>query len=324
MRPNFLNDNENRAYPLLADRPATMTRSDAVDVELPTDVLVDYQALIGLHAAWRAGVDTVYLKSVHRQDDDTFWFEFETTAPGLAGYAVFVPRHLDGPEYEATRHDASSRVAESSIGGYTWGACGDDLIWLLGLTTGRMDSLADVLPQGMTLTAADNLLPLEQAPVQDLAQSYVASVNCANRNRTHVTAPLGCTALAPRDYADGDYIEHQLCLKGDLKIVPGYNCSLRQNAQDNSLTIAAGEGAGEGVPCGEIPLYPSETPDAGSILLSGGPACNEVVSSVNGVSGAHLRIDAAGGVTVAVATDPNTIVVSFDLNNITACETGSL
>ena len=75
-----------------------------------------------------------------------------------------------------------------------------------------------------------------------------------------------------------------------------------QNAFDNSITITPRVGAGEGQPCDEVPLTAAETAPAGSTLLSGGPTCNEVIRTINGIPGPHYTILAGTGVTVAADT----------------------
>jgi hypothetical protein len=166
----------------------------------------------------------------------------------------------------------------------------------------------------------DTQLLLEPALTQNLTAGYVRSLNLANFDRTRATAPAGFlqSSLSLETTA---LLVNQMCLTGDLVLEAGYNISLQQIDRTSSLLISAVQGAGAGEPCNEVPLTATETPPAGSQLLSGGPACNEVFSSVGGVSASVLRLLSGSGVTIKTdATMPNTLSVVFDLHDLAACK----
>ena len=90
---------------------------------------------------------------------------------------------------------------------------------------------------------------------------------------------------------------------------------------DHSLTFTAAQAAGAGTPCGEVPLYIDEPDPPGSTLLSGGPACDEIISSINGLSSSTINLVAGMGTVISPdeTGDPNTLNVSFDYHDMTVC-----
>ncbi len=110
------------------------------------------------------------------------------------------------------------------------------------------------------------------------------------------------------------------CLDGDLRVKEGFNISVRQEDNTNSLIIGAAIGAGAGLACSEIPLYAGEVPPNGSGVLTGGPKCNEVVKTINGVGGPTLQLLAGRGVRITASLDdPHEIVVSLAENDLAIC-----
>lgn len=317
---NFLSDNENRNYPFRADAIATMTRTDAVAVVLPTEAVVEFLGIAGLDSGWIAGVSAVYLHGVRRAADGSFAFEFRATAAGLLGVALTFTRPANATEFMTTAADAvliaSGSLGTASLGGY----CGNDLLWTGRLTTGRMEALAAILAPGQAMYATDGQLVVRDAATQDTASSYVRSINLANAARNVATAPTGCPAAPTPEYPPGTPVVNATCLIGALSLVEGFNTTILQNNRTNTLTVVAGVGGGAGMPCNEVPLYPSEVPPVGSSLLSGGLTCGDVVSSVNGISTAALRIIQGIGMTVTPSpVIPNTLVIAVGAGDLLAC-----
>ncbi len=318
-RPNFFADNENRAYPLIPDPAALMSVDGGAEHALPTSAIVDFHCVLGLDTGWLEGVDSVYLHAVKRRDDGTFAFEFRATAGGLAGYSVTFLRDASDPEFTTSVADAVVEAGGSLAGDSYDGPCGDDFLWEADLTTGRMDDLAAILAPGEGLYAGDGDFPVEAALVQDLARTYVRAVNLANVNRTHATPPGGCDGGEPASPDTAVLVNHA-CIRGRVVLRQGFNCAMRQNDVANSLTIAAAVGAGAGVPCEEVPLNGDDVPPEGSTLLSGGPSCDEVVSSLNGLSASVVRL--VPGTGVDIDKDPtrsSTLVVAFSLRDLVTC-----
>jgi hypothetical protein len=304
--PGFYDDNEGRSYPLVPFSgvpPGTPT-----DFPLPLDTLVDFGCLVGLDAEFEEAQHTVYLYEITRVDN-IFTFEFRSDAPGLVGYVLVFSRDLADPEY-ATDYAVATPLAGSPPP--------QPPLWEGFLATGPMDSLAAVLPADGVLTASVGP-QVEPALIQNLGLSYLRTINLANQDRTHVSPPAGCPGSGVPDPAP-DYIVNATGLAGDLRFEEGYNISIRQSTQNNALTFLAMQAAGAGTPCEEVPLYAGEaSPDGGS-LLSGGPACDEVVGSINGLTASVIRLVPDLGTKITPSLDdPNTLVVDFDLNNMTVC-----
>ena len=120
--------------------------------------------------------------------------------------------------------------------------------------------------------------------------------------------------------ADPEYIVYVRGLVGDLRFKEGYNVAIRQNDRDNSLTFLASQGAGAGTANCEVPVYPDEQPPAGSKLLTGGPACEEVISSINGLSASVIQLVADLGTSIYPSPlYANTLVVDFNRHNMPVC-----
>jgi hypothetical protein len=315
----FLNANEGRAYPLQDVTPRTLTGGSGA-VSLPDDAIVDFRCIVGLDATWGEDTDSVYLHSIAREFDGTLVFDFRATAYGLQGLALRFTRSPTALEFAVETVDAVEVVDGSSYGGIGPGTCGDALLWTGTLVTGRLAALQALVPVNTSVTAADAALPLEPALVQNLARTYVRSVNLANINRVHAAAPAGCPTIPSSLYPIGAAIVTVTCISGDVIFRAGYNCDITQTAATNALTIGAGVGSGLGEPCNEVPLYPGEAPPAGSTLLSGGPACTEVITSVNGIVAANLQLVAGDGMQITTsATAPHTLVVGVAPGTLAAC-----
>jgi hypothetical protein len=93
----------------------------------------------------------------------------------------------------------------------------------------------------------------------------------------------------------------------------GYNTNLKQNDRDNAIVFNANVGAGDGQPCGEIPLFSGETGSPDSGLLSGGTACGETIQTINGVSRSNFTIQAGTGVQIESVPNENKLVIDINL-----------
>ena len=260
----------------------------------------------------------MYLHQITRTGT-TFTFDFRSDAPGLLEYALVFSRTLGDPEY------ATDYVAAAPLDGAQGSPEAPGLLWEGFLVTGPLDSLAAALPADGALAATTGP-QVEPALIQNLGRSYVRSINLANQDRTRATPPADCPGAGAPE-GDLPYIVSATGLTGDLRFVEGYNLALRQNALDNSLTFSSIQGAGAGEPCntpetphGEVPLYPGEQPPAGSILLSGGPTCDEAINSINGLTASVIRLIPGLGTQIAPApNDQNTLIVDLSGHNMTVC-----
>jgi hypothetical protein len=325
-RPGFLNDNEARAYPLVPVVPDMYIGGAPIfPVRLPHSALVDFGCVVGIDAEFDDRVHSVYLYSVSRAGA-IFRFEFRSDAPGLAGYTLRFERTRVDPEFACEEAEAVT-IAGSS--GPT-GPCParDDPLWEGFLVTGMLDDLAAFFgPTDGGIIAGNDRPRVEPALIQNLARGYVRTLNLANEDRTRAAAPPDCPADSSESLGDPVAFDHQYrtivnaeCLLGPQVLREGYSCVIRQNPRDNSLTIAAALAAGAGQPCAEVPLADRERPPRDSKLLTGGPACDELVTGINGLTGGVLRLVPLQGVRIVAADDvPNRLIVDVDLHDLTIC-----
>lgn len=295
--PGFYHENRNRAYPLV---PGT---------GVPDGLLVDVGFLAGPGSGFEDGVHAVYLAKVARSGG-TVVYEFRSTAPGLVGVPLAFARSLSGGDLETSFSDTGQAgFSDSSLSdSFTGGECSEPL-WSGFVVTGDPAAAAALLPaDGSVLFSA----PVEPALVQNLAGTLVTRLALANDDRTRSAAPDGCPPVV-YPYPTGVVYVHADCLVGPVVVRAGYNAVVRQNTGDNAVTVAAYVGAGEGEPCGTVPLFPGESPPAGSDLVEGGPRCNQTLRSVNGVGGPLLTIAAGPGVTVTGVPEDNRLIVDVGL-----------
>jgi hypothetical protein len=321
-RPGWLNDNESRSYPLVPRGPLMLR--GVLPVGLPYSALVDFGCVVGPDAGFDGRTHPIYLQSVARAGG-RFVFAFRCDAPGLAGVSLRFPRDVSDGEFATGESEATADVPPGAVEPCV--AIRDDPLWEGFLTTGLLDDLAAVLPDGEVLVAGAVPPTVEPALVQDLSRGYVRTLNLANEDRTRARAPAGCPEASSEALGGPVDDAHQYraivnreCLSGPLTVREGYNCTIRQSARENSLTISAALAGGAGEPCVEVPLAGTEAPPAASTLLTGGPACSEVVNSINGLTGGVIHLVPRNGVRIEPSTTaPNTLVVDFDLRDLTVC-----
>lgn len=311
----FLNDNANRHYPFVDEGPLDMVYSGGGSLELPQDAVVEFVAIAGLDAGFLEDDHRIYLHEVLRQGD-RFYFTFRGTSPGLLGLDLVFCRESGDPEFGTDVVRLQLTDAPSSLSSSLAPGCDRDFLLEAWLTTGRLDALAVLLADGESLRRADGSIWIEPAQIQSLHTGFLRAVNLANKDRTKVQPPEGCGSLP----GPGGYIAETVCIAGDIRWKPGYNCAIRQSAVDNSITIIGNVGGGEGEPCEEVALHEGETPPDGGKLLTGGPACDEVVKTINGVPGPVVRFMDGLGVRVRASdTAPHTLVVDINLHGLAIC-----
>jgi len=303
----FYSANEHRAYPLV-DAP--------LGVPLPEEVLVDFGVVMGIRAGFDDQAHKVWLHRVARSGT-TYTFEFRSDAPACRGRALVFTRDLSDPEYATTferDEEASGSYSSSSEGG-----CVDDPLMEGFLVTGLLERLPALLADGEEWADHGALSEVEPATVQNLARTFVRAVNLGNKRRTLVDDPAGCSSVPAG--AEGGHVDVQArCLTGRLQMKEGYNCSIRVNRVDNSITISGQVGAGEGEACEEVKAYPAEENQPGSNLLTGGPKCSEVIKTINGVGGRVITLKPGDGVRIDPDPDlPHTLVIEADLHGMALC-----
>jgi len=292
-RAGFYNDNEYREYPFVF-------KSLYAGPELPTAAIVDCGFIMGLDSGFDETQHYVYLASM-RKTATAIIFEFLTTAPGAASFPLFFPRAL-------TEDDWADEYVESAV--VTTGVfCATEPAWSGFIVTGRIGDVASEMAVGETRTFVDNneqQRVVEPARIQSLVKSYLRSINVANYARTVISDCATASVETGRQL-----VINASCIKGDIRLQPGFNCRIRQSDAAGELQINAekgintlGPGAAEFCQNGsEIRLYPTEPLAAGSQFLSGGPACDEVITSINGLQAADVKI--VGGSGIQVIADPD-------------------
>jgi len=305
--PSWFNENENRAYPFVHDQGATSPAD--------TRLVVDAGFVANAKSRFKTGVHTVWLATVRRQGA-FFHLDFTSNAPELFGLPLTFSRHVSDGDFASEFADSGtsglSASSESGSSSDSENEC-DEPLWSGFLVTGRMAAFEELLPGDGELTVEAQVEP---ALVQNLSESFVSKFAVANADRTRVTPAIECGDQTVGD--DVIYVK-SACVLGDVVFVPGYNASVRQNAQENSITLGAAVGAGAGEPCDTVPVYAGEQPPVSSTLLEGGPRCNEVVRSVNGVGGPQLNITAGRGVTVTSVPEDNKVIVNVNMSGLALC-----
>lgn len=341
-RAGFYSDNELRNYPFVGGDTG---------VAIPTQSVVDFGCIMGPASGFVTGVHKVWLSRVSRSDR-TFRFEYKTDAPGLVGRSLVFEFYDEDPEY--TTRFAQDDIELGSTASLTSIAdpCGADVNWegymVIGKLLYTVKSFTNLAPGVILWNSSDDGMlwqspasylleqvlanpygssdedfdgsgatQVEPALIQNLSSIYVRQISLANSPRTKATPPTVCDSSSSRT-PEPNYINFE-CLKGRIKVVPGYNCEIIVNDSDNSITVSGLVGAGEGQACDEPKLYSSEVPPEGSNLLSGGPECKDILKTINGLGGKTVNIVGGLGVTVSEGVTPNTIVITPDHHGMALC-----
>ena len=205
--------------------------------------------------------------------------------------------------------------------------CDVQPLWSGFLVTGDLAELVDLLVDGTTWTGNEAIV--EPAVVDSLVDAYASSVNVGNADRTRVTPADGCPDIE-WDYPVGEDVVHvnQSCLQGHIRFKPGYNAVIEQVDTDNQIFLGASPGEGEGLPgsraesgvvCDGVQLFDAEIPPDGSTLYEGGPRCNEVLRSINGLGGQLLSLLTGAGVEITEIPAENKIIVDVSMRTLAVC-----
>lgn len=295
MSEPFYSRNSLRRYPLV------------VGSDLPLSFLVD--------AGFTVYQDAGFLPSAHQVRVT----RAERTTGGwtvtVAGPAAVAPLSFFAPdgwgEWLTVWDDAGQSGASSSSG-----SGGVPVSWFGFLVFGREADWQELLPSGALVPADGRFEPARTA----ISRGLVRAVRLADRERLRVSDPAcgptsgsGSTSTTEElpTSVDRPYREWPSDLTaGRLELVEGYNLSVR--LRDGLVTLAARPGYGDGEVCEEVPVTPDEAPPSGSALLTGGPACGDLVRTVNGLPGRTIL--ASGGKGVFVTDDAAASTVYFDVD----------
>ena len=318
----FYNDSANRSYPFVKgtvdQKPPAAPPTIA---DLPDGILVDAEFLMGLRSGFDHELHEAFLHEVSRIGS-TFFLEFRSDAPGLFGESLIFTRDVGDPDHQIEFVDNFSvpATSESFSASGSGGVCDPEPLWSGFIVTGKVSELEALLPVPGTVMRAGSDGLIEPALIQSLVDSYVDTLNIANNDRTRVTASQGCSDVTWPHPIDIIFVR-DTCIRGVVKLKPGFNVTIQQNEFDNSLEVATVAGAGEGAVCDQVPLFEGESPPDGgeSLLLEGGLLCNETVRSINGVGGKFLDFMAGLGATIIPDPNNNKIIVDLDMAGLALC-----
>lgn len=326
--PGWYNENLYRDYPfvtrtqpLRAMVPMTglfegvPEASSSSFPDLPHSAIVDFGCIMEIDAGFdEADGHFIYLKGIYREAN-TFVFVFATNAPNASNQ--WLAFYLDYPatqQYKIVWGTALFAAPEevSEL------ACPQTDKWSGFMVAGDLEALATLIPDGDGLDFVPGFWQIEPGRVQNLRGTYLRAITLANTPRLLVDNADGCGSNSSDTNTDA--ILQASCIVGDIKLVEGYNCSIRQDRVRNTITINAGVGLGSGEPCEEVPRYPAEIPPADSPYLSGGPGCNEIIKSINGIGGSAITITGGPGYRILPDTlKANKLIVERVLSDFAIC-----
>ena len=317
----FYSENLTRAYPFVEQNVAdarAMTFSGGGEYTLPDNAIVDFVAMLSVGVNFNPQTDNVYLYEISRLDEYLV-FVFRFTGEDSNVVELRFTRHVGGAS-------SCSSVSLSSIS-----ACGlatnefaDEYEFVqeytesagtkAWLTTGKLGELARLLNStGKYLRRADQEVKILPARIQLLYSSFVSELNVANAPRT--IAPDFCLP----NISSHLYVINDENITGEVRFKPGFNAIVEQNTVTNTLQFDAKKGEGEGEPCGEIMLSPTETRPFGSKLFTGGPQCGGLVKAINGVIGPKITLVPGNGIEFITDPDTHTIYVVPTMRNLAIC-----
>lgn len=304
-RPGFYNDNEYRAYPFIFNPDASL---------LPYSAIVDCGIIMGLDSEFDGELHNVWLQKIQRTGD-VFEFEFRTNAPGAVGLPLVFTRNAAATEWLSETAESEPYIANQN-------SCAVEPAWSGFLVTGPLVDLDAALPENGTITLGENYV-LETARIQSLVKTYLRSISLGNLSR-----PLAVSVCDTQPSITREVIINKKCVTGNIRFKEGYNTQIRQRQAASEIVISAGKNLGQQYDAaicetyGEIPFYENELPpfigdtDVRSKFLSGGPACNELVSSINGIEGPNVNIVGGTGIEIIPDLENNSLTINLSKKSI--------
>lgn len=292
----FLSENAGRSYPFVEEA--------GLEAYLPEGLVLDAGFVLGHGTGFVAGTHSIWLQSI-ASESGVRYLTFASDAPGLEASPLAVAVPETAAEYDVV--DSEREWASSSEPG----DCQEAPLWEAWLVVGSMTGVSD-------LSVPARLATIEPARIQSLGDASIRSLGLANGDRVRAESPDGCPTPSTETPGDPPFIA-ATCLGPDPRFREGYNSAITLSQADNSITIGAAVGSGAGEPCEEVLVFDGEEPPAGSLLLSGGPSCSELIRSINGVSRARMRIRAGTGVKVTPGDSASELKVTVDLSGLSKC-----
>lgn len=308
-RAGFYNDNEYREYPFVF-------KKTYAGPALPAAIIVDCGFIVGIDSNFNSAEDVIYLAKI-KKITGTLLFEFRSTATKLAAHPIIFTQDAASNEW-AEVHAAASAVTAENF-------CASEPAWRGFIVTSQLRDFANTLVNGQEIVYPAPERAVEPGRIQNLVKSYLRSINVGNYDRQVISM---CGNFIVADYnLDGvnnfddvlDFvnaagarkiIKNAECIKGNVFVEAGFNCVISQSSAANSITVSASLGANTLGPAGaelcqngsEIKLYANEPNAPDSQFLSGGPACDEVITAINGLPAPDVKI--VGGRGIRVIADP--------------------
>lgn len=297
----WYNANEYRAFPFIYTTEELLVSNR---------VMVDFGCSFGPSSPLNDEESpAVWLYQI-RRTCSVYEFDFRTNVGEAARYALVFVRDANDPEY--THSFAEATLVDSETSAYD---CPDSFVWEGFLVTGMLSDLN--LADGGTIVFDDFAQTVEPSLLH--STTFVDSISLANYDRTRAYSDCVTNDLDPERLP----IVNTMCMVGNLKMKEGYNCAIRQDDTNNTITISGAVGGGnDGPSCSEVALHDDEIQDPAlsGRYLSGGPACDEIITSINGVTGQNIRLIPGNGVQIEQDPDnPNGLLVTVDLNRFTSC-----
>ena len=336
-KPNFFNDNENRSFPFVRGSvgigtPATGALSSLI--ELPDSYIVDCGFIMGPESGFNDATDYIYLYKISRLSADLLAFEFRASTATLQNTPIVFYRDVADGDFVTSFVESDAPVdVDVSVSGSvadsiseSAAACGEPY-WSGYLVTGRVQDVLDRMPSHPMeiIRSGDTQTKVLPALIQNLNNAQVVSVNVANGDRTRANTAIGCPDYS-WPYATGINRSELECLQGDVKFSAGYNMSIIQDVETNTLRFFPVISAGLGEPCEQVKLFDSEVKATGHDKggLEGGFLCNEIFRTINGLEGPNIQIHAGQGVNVEPDQPNNAILVNVNLSDMTQCDFASI
>ena len=271
-------------------------------VELENEVILDVGILFGIEAGFNQSDDSVYLYSVERDNDEiTFVFRIQ-------GRTVNIPVTVDVNCDFGTQTEFET--AEPSF---------DEIRYARGfIITGDLSSLISITNNTEFTADTGNEAFVEPGCVQSLDGLYTRTVNVYNDPRLKVPDSIESSP------EEEEPVLQDSVMEGFVVFTEGYNSNISANTHANSITLGAGLGHGKGKSPGEFVYEPEDFESSpNDTLLTGGPKCNELLYTINGIKpdvSNDFFIQGHRGIEIIPVPEENKIVITFELTRRLLCE----
>lgn len=281
---SFYVDNANRSYPLV---------HPAVAQGYADQYLVSAGFVAGARANYVHTTSEIRLQHLFRLENSLEVVVRMYNLGALAGESKFQV-DLSKGDYVTTYSDTPVEGAEHLLSGF--------------IVTGRQEEMLK-LPNNSVVSPANFVF--EPALTVNRSGTVVTSIRVANEDRTRVSE-------SNDNAGNRDIIEITGDLRGDLKLVDGYNTEIRYNVVQGQIVFRVLQGAGAGNSCSDIPVFPGETLSSDS-SPEGVLRCEDVLRSFNGVGGQRFDFLGQADSQVRVIDDENRIVIDLEPESLRQC-----